>query len=343
MKAFLRACFLVCLLLPALALGAVDRPSQPGQPTAGPGGSDYAYDRIEVSALGEGAEESLLFQPLGAEGPLPVVVLLHGWGAVNPRTYGAWIEHLVRHGAVVVFPRYQSDFHTLPDSMTDNAARSLTMALARLGDRADPERLVFVGHSLGGILAVNLAIQAAGDAETGFPPPRAVLAVQPGGAFTVVALAERLALPPDLLLVTMAGEDDKLVGELDARDILAAADLAPEQKLFLRVPSDNRGLPPLSANHVAPAAADASYSFSPGRRTRPLHETPAVIEAGRDKGPGGEDRTDALDYYAFWKTLDLLMEAAFAGSDLAELRADPRLTDMGQWSDGTPVRPLMAE
>ena len=53
--------------------------------------------------------------------------------------------------------------------------------------------------------------------------------------------------------------------------------------------------------------------------------------------------TDTLDYLAFWKTLDLALEAAFAGKDAAALKADPRLVDMGTWSDGWPVRRLSAE
>ena len=39
----------------------------------------------------------------------PVVVFNHGWLAVNPGAYGAWIEHLVRSGRIVIFPRYQAD------------------------------------------------------------------------------------------------------------------------------------------------------------------------------------------------------------------------------------------
>lgn len=342
MRVLLRV-LLFSLLVPALALAAADKPSPPAQPAEGPGGSDYAYDRISVSALGEGAEEVLLFEPAGAAGPRPVVVLLHGWGAVNPRTYGAWIEHLVRHGAVVLFPRYQADLRTLPDSMTESAARSLQLAFAQLGGRADRERVVFVGHSMGGIIAANLATLANGSAEAGFPVPRAVLAVQPGGAFVVIALADLAGLAPETLLITMAGEDDRLVGDNDALAMLeAASDLPAERKLFIEVPSDARGLPPLSANHVAPAASDVSYSFSPGRKTRPLHDAPAIIEAGPDKGPGGEDRTDALDYFAFWKTLDLVMEVAFDGGDAGTLLRDPRLIDMGQWSDGEPVQPMKA-
>ena len=42
----------------------------------------------------------------------PVVVFNHGWFAVNPGVYGAWIEHMVRKGRIVIAPRYQRDWST---------------------------------------------------------------------------------------------------------------------------------------------------------------------------------------------------------------------------------------
>ena len=60
-------------------------------------------------------------------------------------------------------------------------------------------------------------------------------------------------------------------------------------------------------------------------------------------GQLGSNRTDTLDYFAYWKTFDMALEAAFAGRDAASLRADPRLVDMGTWSDGWPMKRLTAD
>jgi hypothetical protein len=53
--------------------------------------------------------------------------------------------------------------------------------------------------------------------------------------------------------------------------------------------------------------------------------------------------TDPLDWFGYWKTIELTAAAAFAGKDGQALRNDPALTDMGRWSDGWPVKRLVAE
>jgi allantoicase len=57
----------------------------------------------------------------------------------------------------------------------------------------------------------------------------------------------------------------------------------------------------------------------------------------------GNNVTDSLDYYAYWKTFDMAAETAFAGKDATTLRSDPKFVDMGAWSDGWPMRRLSAE
>ena len=58
-----------------------------------------------------------------------MVVFLHGWFAVNPGFYGAWIDHLVRDGRIVIFPRYQNDVGTLPQDFLPNALAAIRDAL----------------------------------------------------------------------------------------------------------------------------------------------------------------------------------------------------------------------
>ncbi len=54
-----------------------------------------------------------LFEPTqprveGAQSTLPIVLFLHGFDVTDPEIYHAWIDHLVRRGAVLVFPDYQA-------------------------------------------------------------------------------------------------------------------------------------------------------------------------------------------------------------------------------------------
>ena len=60
------------------------------------------------------------------------MVFLHGWFAVNPGFYGAWIDHLVRNGHVVIFPRYQNDVGTMPQDFLPNAMAAIHDALGVL-------------------------------------------------------------------------------------------------------------------------------------------------------------------------------------------------------------------
>ena len=53
--------------------------------------------------------------------------------------------------------------------------------------------------------------------------------------------------------------------------------------------------------------------------------------------------TDTLDYQAFWRTFEIAADAAFAGKDATVLTRDSRFVDMGNWSDGWPVKRLSAQ
>src|SRR5690606_17809621 len=105
---------------------------------------------------------------------VPVVVFLHGWGGMNPVHYGAWIEHLVRRGHTVVYPRYQDSLRVRPAAMVEYAVAAVRYAFRRLGG---PTRWAAIGHSLGGTIAANLAARSA---AAGLRPPALVLAVEPG-------------------------------------------------------------------------------------------------------------------------------------------------------------------
>src|SRR4051794_29206611 len=112
----------VVLLLAPSSLAQNATPTPPTQPATGPGGSDYAYDRVVFSEHGKEAGGYLLFEPADPQGnatpvatdPLPIVLFFSACcegDALNDVTdngkpWLAWIEHLTRRGAVVVFPRF---------------------------------------------------------------------------------------------------------------------------------------------------------------------------------------------------------------------------------------------
>src|SRR5688500_7734608 len=183
-------------LLPALHGGAQEATpaatpaTPPTQPATGPGGMDYAYDRVVFTKHGEGAGGYWLFEPADPHGggtpaapaPLPIVLFLSACcetDDLNDATddgspWRAWIDHLTRRGAVVVFPRFDPR-----DPMT-GVATAVGSALAELEGSGhpptDPTRFAAVGHSFGAVLAVQYAAIAAAQ---GLPVPGVLMAANP--------------------------------------------------------------------------------------------------------------------------------------------------------------------
>lgn len=302
-------------------------PTPPGQPAGGPGGAAYRYAAVDAQRIGTEPTGAWLFVPLGAakDEALPLVIFLHGFSALDPAAYRAWIDHLVRRGAVVVYPDYQrlSLDGLRPREYLANAvagARAALDAASAGGWTINDGRVAVVGHSVGGVLALNIGAVAG---RAGLPQPAAVFSVEPGGCAGCeggpsglgVPFVDLAATPAGTRVAILTGDADGVVGDsgaVAAAGLLAGADISLD-RVTLR--SDDHGRPILRAGHLAPLTA----------------ETGAL---------------DALDWFGLWKTFDLLTECGFAGPTCSGL-LDPSLSadarDMGAWSDGTPVTPLLIE
>jgi acetyl esterase/lipase len=318
------------------------KPSPPSQPTAGPGGSDAYRFSVQKSTEGQGGAQYHLFEPQGLRGPAPVIAFLHGWSAVEPTVYQVWIDHLVKRGNIVVFPVYQAGAADRIPNMTPNAIQALRDAFSKLGSRADSSRFALAGHSLGGLLAFNIASQAG---SSRLPVPKAIMAVQPGDSDSTAALAGKAKLaregmdyqriPRTVHALVVVGEEDETAGDEVAKFLFSAIKHVPcENKNYVVVRSDRHGTPELVSDHTAPATAMSQAEPGPLRRI--LRER----VFGRTEQPTAE--IDALDYYGFWKLLDGLTEFAFQGRnrDYA-LGGGRNQTFMGRWSDGRAVQPLL--
>jgi hypothetical protein len=183
---------------------------------------------------------------------------------------------------------------------------------------------------MGGLIAANLAARAA---QGALPRPLALMSVQPGKTWPAdwpfaFALDDLSVLPSDLLLLTVSCSDDELVGDVDAQRIFReASQVAARNKNHVELRADYHGSPGLVCDHGAATA-------------------PGVIDPGGvhtfDRGRGKPRVTDALDYYGTWKLLDGLLDALFSGVHREyALGNTPQQRNMGRWSDGVPVRPLV--
>ena len=105
-----------------------------------------------------------LFQPAGK--PKRMVIFFHGQGGVEeatPANHRAWIDHMVKGGAVVVYPRYEQDYAS---GVLGPAIAGVKTANKRLGNPKLP--VLALGYSRGGALAVEYAAASAGK---GVPVP----------------------------------------------------------------------------------------------------------------------------------------------------------------------------
>jgi hypothetical protein len=311
----------------------------PAQPRQGPGGAEYGHASFVQELVGDGAQACWIFRPSGAvTGAAPVVAFFHGWAGVNPANYGGWIVHLVRRGAIVLYPIYQTSLTASVGTMVGDACAGLRHALALLARRrlvSERPPSVFVGHSLGGWLAATCAACAS---SWHLPVPAALMLTQPGwGPRFAVEIDDLGAVGPHTLAVVLVGEDDLHVPEDQPRmlfDALSQVPLGSRNLILLR--SDQHGTPPLIADHSAPL----SERLDVGPRRRPgatwLREY-AMRASGIRRVAA-----DAHDFYGHWKLLDALIAAAFTGRDRdAALGNTARQRYMGTWSDGTPVKELV--
>jgi pimeloyl-ACP methyl ester carboxylesterase len=313
-------------------------PMQPKQPPLGPGESaksSRSAVRIEIPG---GAQGGWLFLPSNpAPATAPVVIFCHGFSAILPRGYQAWIDHLVSRGNIVLWPNYQDNLRVPTREFLPNALAGVKAGLHILqtgpdGVHPDLDRVAVVGHSAGGMIAAGIAASAAAE---GLPAIKALMPVEPGdsrrGGVTSVTLADLSTLPDDILLLILVGEEDTSVGTFDGERILHESTSVPSgNKALFMLHSDNHGSPALVANHFSPTAvlnADGSFAKDPVR--------PGVSRNTLDTGV-----VDALDYMGTWRLLDRLLGSAFSNAPRDQLFKDRSLPLMGKWSDGVAVVPL---
>jgi dienelactone hydrolase len=170
-----------------------------------------------------------VIRPAGAEGELPAVLFLHGWGATEPRRYAPWIEHLARAGNAVIYPRYQQSVAEPPRQVLGNTIVGVRAALA--GDDLDTGSLVVAGHSAGGALAADYAAIAR---RVGLPPARTVLSMYPGRSFRGIdaGIPSAGPVPDGTRLVVLTGAQDGVVDPRDAEAIVRDA-RTPRRRLVL--------------------------------------------------------------------------------------------------------------
>jgi pimeloyl-ACP methyl ester carboxylesterase len=337
------------VILFSLTIVSSQSATPPTQPQTGPGGKQYLHAGVIKNRYGKGGKEYWIFEP---DSPrprsAPVIVFLHGWGGMNPLYYGAWLDHLVKRGNIVVYPRYQANLLTSIGEFTPNTMHAIKDALSRLETEPghvtpDLSKFATVGHSLGGVLAASVAALAS---ESGLPRVSAVMSVEPGITEDPinVPLADLKKLPPETLLLALAGDQDTLVRDADAKRIYyESTRISANNKDYITLVSDSHGIPALQASHRAPTAHDKSYDNGEGVGGGATQNSNRVGDTPQTSGRTRLDTmmVNALDFYGTWKLFDGLCDAAFYNKNREyALGNTPQQRFMGVWSDGVPVKEL---
>ena len=320
-------------------------PGQGGPPSSGPGAPVTNAPDARTTRSGTGGQAIFIYEPNSAGlTSAPVIVFLHGYACINPVLYGGWIKHLVQRGNIVLYPVYQ-DTLLHPEQYTADALAAVQNAYAvlRAGDHVLPDdaKLALVGHSLGGVIAMNLAAVAH---TQGLPRVAAVLVANAGDTTSFVLPIPSIAagnydqIPAEMLLLGVVGADDTGVGQDTVLSLYDAVPQIPSgSREVLELRSDYHGAPPLMADHRAPLAVDRD--FDAGGTTVLL---PGGITLSVDQLPGDRGAINDLDYYGYWKWLDALTDAAFYGTNREyAFGGTPQQTHTGAWDDGQPVTPAV--
>lgn len=290
-------------------------PLPPTQPLDGPGGLNYSHNRVIKSTYGRGSNQYWIFEPSEpTPETAPLIVFNHGWSGLYPRFYNAWIEHIVKRGNIVVFPRYQRGIVIGFQFFSENAINAVKKAIDELknGEHVYPDldKFAITGHSLGGGITASMAARAE---EENLPIPKAIMPVQPAIAFDKKADLSKIS--NSTLMIVIVGEDDTVVGNSSGKIIFYNSTNIPlTQKDFIIQVTDDYGYPTISSDHMAPTCEINNSML----------------------------KVDAMDFYSNWKLFDALTDYAFYGINKEFCFGNtPEQRFMGNWSDGTAVKELI--
>jgi acetyl esterase/lipase len=345
---------LVLLFLLSCSAFAAAPITAPLQPTTGPGGSDILYTAVQHGiytvkdhTAGTGYDYYLYTpagitpgptnpNPLPTPASAPIILFIHGYDGNTPQPYLVWMAQMAQMGFIVIWPEYDSVAnpglvsYLTAIGLTFNAAitelNTLGGVQPMLGSDDKPIYTV-AGHSLGGDLAVGVAAGYQ-TKYINMPRPAAVFAIESGqGTFGRAVLAGNMNASTMVIFVD-GDEDGAAQGTADHMcdnvQFWLDAPQAPLFKQFLLGVTDTLGTPQQLMNHWFPL----TYTLKDDVRPYSV---------------------DDRDYNITWKLSIAVSNCAVYGTQCDYVFGngpensfgETTQVDMGLWSNGTPVTPLL--
>jgi pimeloyl-ACP methyl ester carboxylesterase len=235
---------------------------------------------------------------------------------MNPKNYGALIDHLAREGNIVIYPVYQEDNDTSPQIVSAAAAEAERTALAELRRRnveIDTQRVVYFGYSMGAAISLNLAAHAAAEH---LPEAQALVLAAPGDAMHVTQGEKARSiwpplteLPATLPIAIVTGQDDYAIGLPSGKKLAAGlcSVTKADRRVLLVLPADEHAGSKVSSGHGAVGSPDTRYDFE---LSTPRAKLPKTI-AGREVFEPSTS-LNQLDFFGFWRVLDAVIDSLAA-------------------------------
>lgn len=236
-----------------------------------------------------------------------------------------------------------------------------TLRSRRKHIKPDLTKFATIGHSAGGIVAINLATIAANDIT--LPKSKFTLSVEPGRSInfddgiSVLPINDLRKIDYSIYIIAVAGEEDRNVYDYDAKRIYnETINIPKDMKDLVYINSDYYGDYKLIADHYAPIALTLkTFNRNKDLISRIMRfgenfdiENPTIsnflsnvlsdirIENYLTRF-SNRANVDALDYYGFWKLTDILIDIGFYKKNLEYLNDSEIERYMGTWSDGRQV------
>lgn len=311
----------------------------PGAPQEGPGSRKAAHAAVETSAQSDGFFDSYRYSVYLPANPspktAPVILFLHGYFDATPEPYDAMLRHFAQKGYIVVYPSYGNALN--PKAWADNAEESFRRALVYLKEKSpvapDLNRVAYVGHSIGGILALHLAEREAKLEKAPIPLPRLITVMDGAGivspAYPSIPIDDLSHIPKDTHLLVLMAEETYLKrledpsrcaetsGEkikdvcngvaVNVRAFQKTTKIPDTNKISFLIRSDMRGKIGLRSEH------NGAQGYC-GYKAKPI---------------------DAIDTWGYWRyttaALDETLKSDKASFTLIRTR---EFRNVGKWSDG---------
>lgn len=337
------------MVIYGICIAGASVPQGPAQPPDGPGGSDYYHRSFRQTRYGDYEDKLFIFEPQDPQpASAPVAIIFHGLFASDPNYYIGWIEHLCRKGWIVVFPCYQGTGE-LPSQYTTNSIRSVRDAFAILYDRKqtepDRDRVAFIGHECGAVIAANIAATAT---YYRLPQPSSLFLLMPTlmdgitetGKMDIYNLS---GIPEGTHMLVSIGDEVPEETDRLARELFYRADrVRSADKNFIIFLTDTHGSPPLIADLNSPLTPrEPVYVRAVERRRHDyimLFKNRELARHIRCRG------IDSMDWFGTFKLFDAMTDAAFYGGRNRKYAFGdtPEQRFMGYWSDYKPVNGLLS-